>query len=160
MKTAGEILTDIFDEDFFKKAKGYSELYNSWKEITEKNGISGAADNSRIKNFEKGILLIEVDHPGWKQILQTKQSKLLHDFQIRFSEFNISGIYLVLGKSKPKNDNEEPARNTQCETEDTQKSESEVNADTANKSFDAIKDEDFKESLRNLGQTIASREKK
>jgi len=100
MKTAGDILSTLFDEGFVKKAKGYSNLFDSWKDITEKNGLAAAADHSRIKELDKGILLIETDHPGWKQILQTKQSKFLKDFRIRFPDMDISGISLMLGDSK------------------------------------------------------------
>ena len=100
MKTAGEILSILFDEKFMKKAQGASELFNSWADITEKNGLASAGDHSRIKDFEKGILLIEIDHPGWKQILQTKQSKFLHDFRYRFPELNIEGISFMLSNNK------------------------------------------------------------
>jgi predicted nucleic acid-binding Zn ribbon protein len=99
MKKAGDVLSALFDEGFVKKAKGYSKLFDSWEDITAKNGIAAAAAHSKIKELDRGILLIEMDHPGWKQILQTKQSKLLNDFRIRFPDMDISGISLMLGKS-------------------------------------------------------------
>jgi predicted nucleic acid-binding Zn ribbon protein len=101
MKTAGDILSALFDERMMKKAQGYSRLFDSWTDITQKNGIAAAADHSRIKELDKGILLIETDHPGWKQIIQTKQSKLLNDFRRRFPDMNISGISLMLGRGEP-----------------------------------------------------------
>jgi hypothetical protein len=100
MKSAGEILSVLFDEHFVKKAQDYSRLFDSWKDITAKNGIAAAADHSSIKDLDNGILLIEMDHPGWKQILQTKQSKFLNDFRYRFPELEITGISLVLSKPK------------------------------------------------------------
>ena len=100
MKTAGDVLSALFDERFIKKAQGYSKLFDSWKDITSKNGIATAADHSRIKDIDRGILLIETDHPGWKQILQTKQTKFLNDFRRRFPELDISGISLILGRSE------------------------------------------------------------
>ncbi len=96
MKTAGDIISALFDERFVKKAQGFSKFFDSWADITEKNGIASAADHSKIKELDKGIVLIEIDHPGWKQILQTKQSKLLNDFRYRFPELEISGISLIL----------------------------------------------------------------
>jgi predicted nucleic acid-binding Zn ribbon protein len=98
MKTAGEVLATLFDRQFVEKAHGYSNLFKSWADITAKNGIAAAAAHSRIKELDRGILLVEMDHPGWKQILQTKQSKLLNDFRYRFPEMNITGISLMLGK--------------------------------------------------------------
>ena len=100
MKTAGDVLSTLFDERFMKKAQSYSRLFDSWKDITTKNGIAAAADHCRIKELDKGILLLETDHPGWKQILQTKQSKLLNDFRMRFPQLEISGISLMLGREK------------------------------------------------------------
>ncbi|MCL2800303.1 MAG: DUF721 domain-containing protein [Treponema sp.] len=96
MKTAGNILSALFDEQFIDKAQGYSKLFNSWADITAKNGIASASAHSRIKDLDRGILLIEMDHPGWKQIIQTKQSKLLNDFRMRFPDMEISGLSLVL----------------------------------------------------------------
>jgi hypothetical protein len=154
MKTAGDIISALFDEGFIKKAKGYSKFFESWVDITAKNGIAAAADHSRIKDLDRGIILIEMDHPGWKQILQTKQSKLLNDFRYRFPELGISGISLMLGSREPSNNVQEDI---------PQKEEREINttaipAEPAVTGLDAIKDEEFKETLKNIGQNIAARE--
>ena len=98
MKRVGDILSAILDEQLMHKAQGFSAFFSSWKDITEKNGIAGAGDHAWIKSLERGIVWIEVDHPGWKLILQTKQSKLLHDFQYRFPDMDISGISIMLCK--------------------------------------------------------------
>jgi len=172
MKTAGSILSALFDERFVKKAQGYSKLFNSWTDITEKNGIAAAADHSRVKDLDRDILLIEVDHPGWKQILQTKQSKLLNDFRYRFPGLGISGIALILGSGKEEikpNTDENTQRRKGTENTEKIKNESfaqnyqsdpAFNIAEREKGLDAIKDDDFKETLKNLGQTIADREKK
>ena len=98
MKKVGDVLSVIFNKDLLKKASDCSAFFSCWKDLMEKNGIAAAADHSWIKSEEKGLVWIEVDHPGWKQILQTKESKLLHDFRYRFPELNISGISIVLCK--------------------------------------------------------------
>ena len=167
MKTAGEILSTskLFDEGFIKKAQGYSKLFDSWADITAKNGIASAADNSRIKELDRGILIVETDHPGWKQILQTKQSKLLNDFRRRFPEMDISGISLMLSRNslckesqteeQTKNKNvEEPSMPGAAETEEQPAVEKPVAA-----GYDAIKDRAFREKLIKLGESIAEREK-
>jgi hypothetical protein len=152
MKTVGNILSALFDEQFLNKAQGFSKRFDSWADITEKNGIATAADHSRIKELEKGILLIETDHPGWKQIIQTKQSKLLNDFRYRFPELDISAISLMLGRSEP-----QKARSAG----ETVASLTPVygNEEISRPALDAIKDEDFKDKLRRLEQSIADREK-
>jgi len=160
MKTAGSILSALFDEGFMKKAQGVSKLFDSWTDITEKNKIAAAGDHSRIKDLENGILLIEADHPGWKQILQAKQEKLLYDFRYRFPDMNISGIALKLSSGEQQLVKEDLTHRTadsqhKDANEDLEKSEEKLN----NKSIEEIKDEAFKEKLKKLEQTIADREK-
>jgi len=155
MKTAGDILSVLFDERFMNKAQGYSKLFDSWTDITAKNGIAAAAAHSRIKDMDRGILLVETDHPGWKQIIQTKQAKLLNDFRRRFPELGLSGISLMLAKPEP--ENEEVQRE---EVYDVEEGYAESTEEITVKGYDAIKDEDFKESLKKLGKNIAAREKR
>jgi len=98
MKRVGDLISNIFDERFLEKTRGYSAFFDCWEDLMLKNGIASAAGHSWIKSAEKGLVWIEVDHPGWKQILQTKESKLLHDFRYRFPDMGISGISIVLCK--------------------------------------------------------------
>jgi hypothetical protein len=103
-----------------------------------------------------------MDHPGWKQILQTKQAKLLNDFRYRFPDMDISGISLMLGKSELQEEtnsgeerNEETAKKEPITEEPPQ-------ADFVGEpiaGYDAIKDEEFKEMLKKLGQSIAGKDK-
>lgn len=160
MKTAGELLTALFDENFVEKAHGYTTLFNSWEDITSKNGIAAAAAHSRIKELEKGIVLIEMDHPGWKQLLQTKQSKLLNDFRIRFPKLNIIGISLMLGKpdcGKPLNDTQQKTYTEKPAEQNVIEKPSSANHIAAN--LETIKNDELREKLIKLGQTIVDREK-
>jgi hypothetical protein len=161
MKTAGDILSTLFDERFMKKAQVYSKFFDSWADITAKNDIAAASAHSKIKDLDRGILLVEFDHPGWKQILQTKQTVLLSDFRRRFPELGISGISFTLGNSAPES---EPQSETTQETKSVEEppAENEIAEviEPAAKGYDAIKDEDFKEMLKRLGQNIAAREKR
>jgi hypothetical protein len=166
MKTAGEILSVLFDKQFVEKAQGYSKLFDSWEDITAKNGIAAASAHSRIKDLDRGILLVEMDHPGWKQILQTKQSKLLNDFRLRFPEMDISGISLMLGSGSPSGESQQEEE-TEVETVEIQTEQSRIieepparTAEPAVQGYDAIEDNDFKEKLKKLGQTIAEKKKK
>ena len=167
MKTVGEILSALgYDKQFVEKAQGYSKLFDSWEDITAKNGIAAASAHSRIKDIDRGILLVEMDHPGWKQILQTKQSKLLNDFRIRFPEMNISGISLILGSGSPSGESRQEEE-TEIETVELRTEQSRVTEEPpaqvdepAMRGYDAIEDEDFKEVLKRLGQTVAERERR
>jgi hypothetical protein len=98
MKKLGDILSVFFDEDTLEKARGYGYLFSSWGYLTTKCGIPQAAAHSRITGLEKSLLLVEADHPGWIQILQTKQKELLEEMQKRFPGFFITGIVLRLSR--------------------------------------------------------------
>jgi len=159
MKTAGDILSALFDEGFVKKAKGYSKFFDSWEDLCAKNGIASASAHSRIKNLDRGLVLIEMDHSGWKQILQTKQSKLLNDFRIRFPELDISGISLMLSSCEPQQEEETKVETVEAQIERPAVVEQSRIIEELPKGLDAIEDENFKEMLKKLGETVAEREK-
>jgi len=174
MKTAGDVLSALFGNEFVQTANKHSKLFDSWTDITAKNGIAAAAAHSRIKNLNNGILLIEMDHPGWKQILQTKQSKLLNDFRIRFPDMNICGISLMLGKVDQDDKTDEQSADIEVQLNTTNKpsatanqkfdAPSRENSSNENKTstaedIEAISDNELKQKLLSLGQAIAEREK-
>jgi hypothetical protein len=103
MKSAGELVWDFlhseFNKDLVKKARDYSSLSSSWARITQKNKIASAAYHSRIKNLERDVVLVEADHPGWVQLLHTKQRQLLVDIQQGFPELTIAGISFMLSRT-------------------------------------------------------------
>ena len=159
MKRAGEVFSAIFNEGMMKKADGYSAFVSCWKDLAEKNGIAAAAAHSRISSLERGLVWIEVDHPGWKQILQTKESKLLSDFRYRFPELDISGISIML--SRPGSSPQEPPQNPDDKSSakaTLQKEKPLIDLPEAN-GYEAIKDTALKEVLMRLERSIAEKEK-
>ena len=117
MKKAGDIISALLSEkfgpEFMNTARLTNGLFSSWLNIVKEvwpqsnqdnsdgpdfEDIPAAAVHSRIRELERGILLIEADHPGWIQILQTKQSDLLSAVQRRYSELNIRGIAFRLSR--------------------------------------------------------------
>jgi hypothetical protein len=99
MKKAGELLSNFFDAKTLDTALGFSRLFSSWASVAEAHKIPGAASHSRIVELECCVLLIEADHPGWIQILQTKQQDLLVEFQQRFPDLTITGISFRLSRA-------------------------------------------------------------
>ena len=107
MKKAGDIVLelfrDLYGEDFLEKAKASSDLSSSWEfilaELWPQENPPPAAANSRIRELEQGVLIIEADHPGWIQTLQTKQKELLLAVQNRYPQMEIKGISFKLSRS-------------------------------------------------------------
>jgi hypothetical protein len=158
MKRAGDIFSALFDEAMMAKADGYSSFHSCWKDLVEKNGIATAASHTRIKSLEKGLVWIEVDHPGWKQDLQTKESKLLSDFRRRFPELDISGIAIVL--SRPGSQPEPQGKNTSVREESPPPYQPapDVSATGSDDTgYDEIKDPALKDILMRLEQHIKNK---
>jgi len=112
MRKADEIISLLFKQrfgiDFVENARSSSELFNSWEKIVcqvwlrgnrqKEEDIPAAAVHSRIKELERGVLIVEADHPGWIQILQTKQAELLQAIQYRYPKQDIRGIAFRLSR--------------------------------------------------------------
>ena len=116
MKKAAEIISALFKESFgheFMETHG-AGIFSSWNKIAmeawsnvpyfrnrdeEKvDDVPAAASHSRIKELQNGLLIVEADHPGWVQILQTKQKELLEAAQRGYPELNIRGISFKLSR--------------------------------------------------------------
>ena len=157
MRRVGEVLSALFDKNMLQKAQNCSAFFSCWRDLMEKNGIASAADHSRIIEEDKGLVWVEVDHPGWKQIIQTKKSKLLHDFQYRFPDMNISGISIVLYQdgNSPLQEKKLPEKKL---PEKKRKTKPPVPKKDICTGYEAIKDEALKEALKKLEKGISDRE--
>jgi hypothetical protein len=102
MRKAGDILEVLFrehfDPQFLGRVRTTAGLFSSWAAAVEEAGITSASAHSRIRDFERGMLLVEAEHPGWVQILQTKQTGLLKAVQGRYPELEIRGISFCLSR--------------------------------------------------------------
>jgi hypothetical protein len=103
-----------------------------------------------------------VDHPGWKQIFQTKESKLLHDFRYRFPDMGISGLSIVLCKqgAESREQRKEIGEKTLAERAKASVVQEPVGsaAETRDTRYGAIKDEALRSLLERLEKRIAEKE--
>ena len=112
MRKAGDIVTALFKAQygpaFMETAQSNAFLFSSWNEVVaevwplgidqKKEDVPAAAVHSRIRELERGVLLVEADHPGWIQLLQTKQADLLSTVQRRYPELGIRLIAFRLSR--------------------------------------------------------------
>jgi hypothetical protein len=98
VKKIGDILSTFIaenaDGNFMSKARGFAEFFSAWASILAEQRIPQAAAHSRVVELERHVVMVETDHPGWVQILQTKQREILDALQRRFPAFDIRGIAL------------------------------------------------------------------
>jgi len=171
MRKAGDIVTALFNErygpDFVETARSSAGLFSSWTKIAAKlwpggedrkdNDIPAAAAHSKISELEKGILVVEADHPGWIQILQTKQEEMLSMVQRRYPELKITGIAFKL--SRDMFSEQKPVIDESSEN----KSIPEVKENIKYKNWETArddskpKDEEFMEALKNLEKSMKKR---
>ena len=108
MRKAGDIVSTLFKEkfgpDFMETARSTAGLFSSWTQVVAevwsqgKEDIPAAAVHSRIQELERGVLLVEADHPGWIQILQTKQQELLAVVRRKYPKMDIRAIAFRLNR--------------------------------------------------------------
>lgn len=88
MKKAAEILGRILDEKGRGKAEIYSSVFGGWGRIV---GVS-LAEHSRIYEIRYQNLFIEVDHPGWMQMLLMRKRKILQTVQREYPQLSIADL--------------------------------------------------------------------
>ncbi len=156
MKKAGDLLQNFLDEKIMKKAKEYSQFFSSWAAVAGEQ----CAAHSRISDLKGTLLIIEADHPGWVQILQTRQAELLNAIQRRNPDITITGISFKLSKEPNQVQNESSQKsNNMIVSEGEYPEILQEQPETANL-YDKIHDEDFKQSLKRLEESIKTRRKR
>ncbi|MDR3171329.1 MAG: DUF721 domain-containing protein [Treponema sp.] len=164
MTKAGDLLAHFLDPQIINTAQEYTRLFNSWASVVERYKIAALAAHSRIVEFERHILLIETDHPGWIQILQTKQRQLLSEFQYRFPDLTITGISFRLSRGPLDTATKAAPKAEVIAVEDipeptqTVSVQSEKNEEAWNQNlYEKTGDDDFIKALKRLEQGIMTR---
>ena len=106
MKKAGDVISNMLKEmygaQFVEAGRLTAGLFSSWAQIVAEawpqEDAPAAGANSRIQELERGQLLVEADHPGWIQILRTKEKELLSIVQRRYPQLDIKDISFRLSR--------------------------------------------------------------
>jgi len=73
VRKAGDILRDFLKERGWPADDPYAPLFRGWEDIAG----SELGSRSRVVEIEDGVIVVEVDHPGWLQMLSLKKRALL-----------------------------------------------------------------------------------
>jgi predicted nucleic acid-binding Zn ribbon protein len=93
MKKVGELLKEYLREKGWLTANPYQPLFSGWQEIAGE----ALAAHSRLSDVRGGILIVEVDHPGWIQMARLRQEALLAAARKAAPDASLQGIRVVLG---------------------------------------------------------------
>lgn len=97
IRKASEILAALFNDETQQKGELYSSIFKDWKYVV---GPKLSA-HSKISNIKNNIVIVEVEHPGWLQLLQVQEKNILSKLQnknpslkLRGLSFKIAGMQL------------------------------------------------------------------
>jgi hypothetical protein len=88
IKDVGALLSAFFDEEKLRHGSRYAQFFESWRSVVGER----LAAHSRVVDLDKGILIVEAEHPGWIQLLQLRQTKALEALSKRFPDLTFRGI--------------------------------------------------------------------
>ncbi len=88
----GTLLAAFFDNEKLRRGGRYAAVFDCWRSVVGER----LAAHSRIIDLEKGILIVEAEHPGWIQLLQVRQTQTLDALKERFPDLDIRGIAFKL----------------------------------------------------------------
>lgn len=103
-----KIIVNIFDSIKTTNAKKNINIYDEWKKIlkeinSQSTNLKGKnlSDHSRVIDLKNGILFIEVDHPGWIDVLNIYRKYILTKMRKKFpkTEFKTLAFHLIKNKT-------------------------------------------------------------
>ncbi len=94
VRKASDLLGSLLAPDVAAKADGWSRFFSFWSKAAGDN----LAAHSRPVDVRNGIVYVEATHPGWIQLLQMEQNRILETIRRTFPELGISGIAFKLAK--------------------------------------------------------------
>jgi hypothetical protein len=88
VKKAAEILARILDEKGRETGMTYSSVFKGWSWIVGES----LAEHSRVYEVKYQNLFVEVDHPGWMQLLLMKKPKILGSVKRKYPALDIRDL--------------------------------------------------------------------
>ena len=97
MKKAGDILKSVLGDAEAQQAREWSSFFGGWSIIAGED----LAAHSKVIDVKKGTVLVEVDHPGWMQVLQLKATRILKAIKSKYPELDVEDIRCFLQSEQP-----------------------------------------------------------
>lgn len=132
MKKAGDLLNIYFDDVQKSEGAQYSNFQKSWENIAGKK----IALNSKISDVIDGKLIIEIDHPGVKQLILLKEKWILKSIKKDFEQLNITKIKFYFKNNSIK----------------TVKNSDKIENKVYKAVVDQVEDKDFSELLKKMSK--------
>ena len=145
MKEAKDLVEKLFNSIMPPEGKEISSLFSSWKNIAGED----CAFHSTVSDLKEGVVFVSVDHPGWMQILHSRQKKILLKIREAYKELNVKEIRFFIGDIKKKERNILSQNNKQVSVSLEEKEKREIN--------NISSQEEFQNLLNKLRTTLEQR---
>jgi hypothetical protein len=160
MDKAGDLLKSFFSFYNLGGGEKYVALFSSWRKMAGED----VASHSRILDLRKGALVVEVDHPGWMQVLQMKREGILKNLAAAYPGLGIRMLHLRLAKDgqfslPPEPEPEQKAALPPSEEPAPTPEFSESETFQEKTPLDDIHDEELKMNLLRLKKTLKQKKK-
>lgn len=93
-RKASDLLGAILSPQVAATVEGWSAFFGFWGKAAGPN----LAAHSRPVDVRNGIVFVEAEHPGWIQLLQMNQHRIIETIRHAFPELGITGIAFRLSK--------------------------------------------------------------
>ncbi len=97
MKRAGDILRDYMRQRGWESADPYLPLFRCWEAVAGPQ----LGCHSSLAEVEAGVLLVEVDHPGWLQMLELRKTAILAAARAAAPGAPIEGLRGRISRGRP-----------------------------------------------------------
>ncbi len=96
IRAASDVLASFMDRDLADKAERASGFFRSWKQVVGER----LSAHSRVAEVERGIVIVEADHPSWIQLLQMRQEEILSAIKRDWPELKVRAVAFRLGSGE------------------------------------------------------------
>ena len=93
MKKVGDLLREFLKQKGWLGGNPYDQLFSQWHLIVG----DSLAVHARLVDVRNGILIVEVDHPGWLQMFRLRQDALLEAARSAVPAVSLEGIRVRVG---------------------------------------------------------------
>lgn len=94
VRTAAELISALISPKAAREAGTWVQVTGAWPALAGDR----AAPHSRIADLENHVVTVEVDHPGWIQLLQFRQARLLAEIRERFPALEVRALQFRLAR--------------------------------------------------------------
>lgn len=85
---ADALISKLFDSLTAEKAGEASRFIRSWNDLVGDR----IASHSRVLDVYQGVLIVEVDHSGWSQLIHLQKSSIMRGLKQKFPNIEIHSI--------------------------------------------------------------------